>query len=156
MIDEVREQLGGSGERSLAQAQTVHETPSTVTDVPRQARIQGKTAWGTVRLMDEQRFKMEAERALHDLFKVLNAAADRLEIEPDFREGALTIEFDEPRAKFVVSPNGPVKQIWVSALTKSFKLDWAEDRKAFVLDGRDLKELMGWVIGQQLGEDVKL
>lgn len=106
--------------------------------------------------MDDPQFKLEAERALQDLFKALNAAADQYDLEPDFKEGALTIEFEEPRAKFVVSPNAPVKQIWVSALTRSFKLDWSEDRKAFVLDGKDLKELMAWVIGQQLGEDVSL
>jgi frataxin-like iron-binding protein CyaY len=65
---------------------------------------------------------------------------------------------EEPPAKFVVSPNAPVRQIWVSALTKSFKLDWDAARKAFVLphNGQTLKNLMGEVITLQLGEAVEL
>jgi hypothetical protein len=41
---------------------------------------------------------------------------------------------------------------------KSFKLDWDEARGAFVLTGdqRDLKQLMGDVIGEQLGDTVEL
>jgi frataxin-like iron-binding protein CyaY len=35
----------------------------------------------------------------------------------------LQIVFEEPApAKFVVSPNAPVRQIWVSALSRSYKL----------------------------------
>jgi iron-sulfur cluster assembly protein CyaY len=57
-----------------------------------------------------------------------------------------------------VSPNAPVRQIWVSALTKSFKLEWDEEQRAFVLahNGQTLKNLMGEVITLQLGEAVEL
>ena len=72
--------------------------------------------------------------------------------------GALAIEFEDPPAKFVVSPNSPVSQIWVSAHSKSFKLDWDETRKAFVLagTGQSLAQLIGDAVGQQLGEKVAL
>jgi frataxin-like iron-binding protein CyaY len=74
--------------------------------------------------MDEQEFKNESTRAMESLFKKLSKATEQYEFEPDFNAGALSIEFEEPKAKFVVSPNAPVRQIWVSAHSKSFKLDW--------------------------------
>ncbi len=64
--------------------------------------------------MDDQEFQTHAGEALHDLYKRLNAASDSGEFEADFNSGALAIEFEEPPGKFVVSPNAPVRQIWVS------------------------------------------
>lgn len=99
-----------------------------------------------------------AEEALAELDDALGAAADEYGFEPDFNAGALTIEFENPRARFVISPNSPVRQIWVSAHSTSFKLDWNEDREAFVLGatGQTLKELMAEAIGKQLGREVAL
>jgi iron donor protein CyaY len=109
-------------------------------------------------MMDEQEFKNRADAALEALYKKLSAASDEFEFEPDFNSGALAVEFDEPKGKFVVSPNTPVRQIWVSAHSRSFKLDWDEARQAFVLPdtGQSLTELMSSVIGQQIGEEVTL
>jgi frataxin len=109
-------------------------------------------------MMDEQKFRKMAEAALEQLQRALEKAADTYEFEVDRNEGALTVEFEDPPARFVVSPNAPVRQIWVSARVKSFKLDWDEARAAFVLaaDQRDLKQLMAGVIGEQLGEEVVL
>ena len=109
-------------------------------------------------MMDENQFRVESDAALNDLFRALTRASDEHEFEADLNSGALTVEFEEPPAKFVVSPNAPVRQIWVSALTKSFKLDWNEEQKAFVLahNGQTLKNLMGEVITLQLGEAVEL
>jgi iron donor protein CyaY len=108
--------------------------------------------------MDDQEFQTHAGEALHDLYKRLNAASDGGEFEADFNAGALAIEFEEPPAKFVVSPNAPVRQIWVSAHSKSFKLDWNAGRAEFVLagTGQSLAEMVGGAISQQLGEEVKL
>jgi len=109
-------------------------------------------------MIDEQTFRKLAEDALEQLRKALEQAGDTYEFEVDSKEGALTVEFEDPPARFVVSPNAPVRQIWVSARVKSFKLDWDEARGAFVFaaDRRDLKQLMAGVIGEQLGEDVTL
>lgn len=92
------------------------------------------------------------------LNRALLAAADRYEFEPDFQAGALTIEFEEPREKYVVSPNAPVHQIWVSARVKSYKLDWSEERGAFVLaaTGQTLQELLADLVGQRVGEPLSL
>ena len=96
--------------------------------------------------------------ALHDLYKRLNAASDGGEFEADFNSGALAIEFEEPPAKFVVSPNAPVRQIWVSAHSRSFKLDWDGGREEFVLagTGQSLAEMVGGAISEQIGQEVKL
>ncbi len=109
-------------------------------------------------LMDEQLFRDRADHALEDLNHRLGPAAEEFDFESDFNSGALAIEFDNPPAKFVVSPNTPVRQIWVSAHSKSFKLDWDDARGAFVLPstGQTLVEMIAAAIGQQLGEEVVL
>jgi CyaY protein len=108
--------------------------------------------------MDEQEFRTRADAALESLYRKLSAASDQYEFEPDFNSGALAIEFEKPKAKFVVSPNTPVRQIWVSAHSKSFKLDWVQARNSFVLPdtSQTLDELIGAAIGQQVGEVVRL
>lgn len=108
--------------------------------------------------MDDQQFQTLADRALNDLARRLSTAGDQYGFEADFNSGALTIEFDDPPAKFVVSPNSPVKQIWVSAHSRSFKLDWDHARAAFVLPatGQTLAEMIAEAIGKQLDQTVTL
>src|SRR5579862_3748201 len=107
--------------------------------------------------MDSQEFRDRADDALKNLHRRLAVAGEHYGFEADFAGGALAIEFDDPPAKFVVSPNAPVTQIWVSALSKSFKLDWDPAREAFALvGGPTLNELLAQSAGQLLGEEVKL
>lgn len=108
--------------------------------------------------MDEQEFKKRADQALQGLYKRLAAASEDADFEADFNSGALAIEFEEPPGKFVVSPNTPVRQIWVSAHSKSYKLDWDELQGTFVLEStrQTLTELIQDAITQQLGEEVSL
>ena len=108
--------------------------------------------------MDEQEFRNRADEALDELNQALIDAGDEHGFETDFNAGALTVEFEEPPAKFVVSPNAPVRQIWVSALSKSFKLDWVPERGSFVLmeTGQSLRELIANRIGDLLGENITL
>lgn len=108
--------------------------------------------------MDEQEFKNRADDALQSLYKKLSQATERYDFEPDFNSGALAIEFEEPKAKFVVSPNTPVRQIWVSAHSKSFKLDWDPASQKFVLPEtkQTLDQMIASAIGQLLGETVTL
>jgi iron-sulfur cluster assembly protein CyaY len=71
--------------------------------------------------------------------------------------GKLEVIFEEPEpARFVVSPNTPIREIWVSALSTSFKLAWSEAQNAFILEktGEDLFGVMSRVISQQLGTKV--
>ena len=111
-----------------------------------------------VQPMDEQEFKTQSGNALEDLYRKLSAASDRYDFEPDFNSGALSIEFEEPKGRFVVSPNTPVRQIWVSAHSRSFKLDWDPRTNAFVLPetGETLEALIVSAIERQLSEEVTL
>ena len=108
--------------------------------------------------MDEQDFKRRADESLNSLYKKLTAASDNADFDADFNSGALAVEFDDPPGKFVISPNTPVRQIWVSAHSKSYKLDWDPARETFLLaDSRQtLTELIQSAISQQLGEEVAL
>jgi iron donor protein CyaY len=108
--------------------------------------------------MDDQDFKRRADEALQALYKRLTAASDEAEFEADFNSGALAIEFEQPPGKFVISPNAPVQQIWVSAHSKSYKLDWDSVANTFVLQpsGQTLTELIQDAITKQLGEEVSL
>jgi iron donor protein CyaY len=106
-------------------------------------------------MIDELEFRKRSDEAFSSLKKSLIAAEDDADIEVEDQSGALHISFVDG-ARFVVSPNAPVRQIWISALTTSFKLDWSEEEQDFVLSktGERLKPLMARVINQQLGEEL--
>ncbi|GAB4366799.1 MAG: hypothetical protein OHK0021_10240 [Bryobacter sp.] len=108
--------------------------------------------------MTDSEFQLRCDAAMGQLNQALLAAADTHEFEPDFQAGALKIEFEDPPEKFVVSPNAPVHQIWVSAMVKSYKLDWDDAQSAFVLKstGQSLKTLIADLISQRNGEPLTL
>src|SRR5438045_8744951 len=108
--------------------------------------------------MDQQAIRARSAQAVDDLSQKLASAGEEHDFDADFNSGALAIEFEEPPAKFVVSPNAPVRQIWVSAHSKSFKLDWDEVQASFVLTetGQSLTELIQSAISKPLGEEVAL
>ena len=107
--------------------------------------------------MDDQEFRRLADLALTDLHRRISALEDD-GFESDFNAGALVIEFEDAPVKFVVSPNAPVKQIWVSANLKSHKLDWDASRDAFAVAGGGLvlADLVAEAISQQMGSKVRL
>ena len=109
-------------------------------------------------VMDDQEFKNQADQSLEALYRRLAAATDDADFEVDFNGGALAIEFEEPPGKFVISPNAPVHQIWVSAHSKSYKLDWDSVKNVFILpsSGQTLTELIQDAIAKQLDEEVSL
>jgi CyaY protein len=106
-------------------------------------------------MLDEQEFRRHCDVAMADLKRALMKAEDSAEIEVEDQAGALHISFDEPPGKFVISPNAPARQIWISALATSFKLDWSPAANTFVLEktGEALKPLVARLINQQLGEE---
>jgi len=104
--------------------------------------------------ISEQEFRKLADGALESLKKSLIQAERSADFEVEENSGALKVVFEEPPATFVISPNFPVRQIWISALSTSFKLDWSPGAGAFVLEktGEELKTLMARLINEQLGE----
>jgi CyaY protein len=105
--------------------------------------------------MDDVEFRRHADQALESLKRSLLQAEESAEIEVEENAGALKIGFEEPPGTFVISPNAPVKQIWISALSTSFKLDWSEAAGDFVLakTGEKMKALLSRLINQQLGQE---
>jgi len=108
-------------------------------------------------MLDDQEFRLKSDQALTELHRALVELSDKYEFETDYG-GALTVEFEDPPAKFVVSPNAPVKQIWISAHLKSYKLDWDASRSAFVLPdtGETLADVVASAVSKQIGAPVKL
>jgi iron donor protein CyaY len=106
-------------------------------------------------MLDELTFRRNADIALESLKKSLIAAEETGEFEVEENSGALNILFDEPPGRFVISPNAPVRQIWISALSTSYKLDWSDAVSDFVLskDGTPFRPLIARLINQHLGSD---
>ncbi len=110
-------------------------------------------------MLDEKDFQRKADSAFEELKKRLLTAGDEHNFDVEGESGKLEVLFEEPEeAKFVISPNTPVREIWISALSTSFKLGWSEARSAFVLEktGEDLTQVMNRVISQQIGTQVIL
>ncbi len=106
-------------------------------------------------MLDEITFRRHADAALESLKKALILAESDADFEVEEQNGVLQIGFDEPPSKFVLTPNAPVRQIWISALSTSFKLDWDESSQSFVLPktGEPLKPLVARLIREHLGGD---
>jgi CyaY protein len=101
--------------------------------------------------MTEQEFRIESDRAIEQARHALMPLADELDFEIELQNGVMQVVFEEPApVKFVISPNAPVRQLWVSAMSRSFKLSWSDDASAFVLDGEPLVPLLERLIRQQL------
>jgi iron donor protein CyaY len=110
-------------------------------------------------MLEEHDFHRKADAAFEDLKRRLLALGDEHGFDVEGEAGKLEVLFDEPEeAKFVISPNTPVREIWISALSTSFKLGWNAGRNAFVQEktGEDLYAVMSRVISQQLGAEVKV
>lgn len=101
--------------------------------------------------LTEGEFRNHSDAALERLNKALGIVAEKYDAEVMYQNGVLTVEIEEPNpGKMVISPNGPVRQIWISAQSRSFKLDW--DGTKFVLNatGEPLDTLVGRLVGEQL------
>ena len=100
--------------------------------------------------LSEQDFRLKADHALEQLQRALMPLADEEDFEVELQNGVLQVVFEEPPAKFVISPNAPVRQIWVSAMSRSFKLSWSPEGGTFSLDGETLPALVERLARQHL------
>lgn len=103
--------------------------------------------------MDEQEFRRQAEAAIESLKKSLYVAEESADFEVEEQNGVLNVVFEEPPGKFVITPNAPVRQIWISALATSFKLDWSGDGFVLTKTGEGLKPLVARLVNEHLGEE---
>ena len=104
--------------------------------------------------MDEMEFRRLAESALEGLKKHLYVCEEEetAGFEVEEQGGVLNILFEEPEGRFVITSNAPIRQIWISALSTSFKLDWDAMTNSFVLprSGESLQPLVDRLIQEQL------
>lgn len=110
-------------------------------------------------MMDEREFEKRYTEAFENLRKKLTTLGDEHDFEVEGGSGKLEILFeDDDETRFVISPNSPVQQIWISALTTSFKLGWSQQSNAFVLDktGESLDQVMSRILSEQLGTQVSV
>ena len=106
-------------------------------------------------MLDEATFRREFDRALEALKQSLIAAEEDSEtFEAEENNGVLNILFEDGTGKFVLTPNTPVRQLWISAVSTSLKLDWSESANAFVLlkTGEDLKPITQRLLREHLND----
>ncbi len=93
--------------------------------------------------LSDQDFRVKSDEALEQARRALLPLADAEGFEIEFSDGTLNLLFDEPsEARFVVSPNAPVKQIWVAAMSRGYKLSWTPESGAFALNGETLSAML--------------
>jgi len=110
-------------------------------------------------MMDEQDFQRKSDAAFESLKKRLLDLEDEHDFQVEGSVGKLEVEFDDDdETRFVISPNAPVRQIWISALTTSFKLSWSDQAQAFVLDktGETLNQVMSRILTEKLGTAIEV
>ena len=103
-------------------------------------------------MQDEQEFRRTVEAALEGLKRhlILHEEDEQADFEVEEQGGVLNVLFEEPGARFVITSNAPVCQIWISALATSFKLVWDPATGAFILPrtGEPLVALVDRLIGE--------
>jgi iron donor protein CyaY len=104
-------------------------------------------------MIDETTFRHESDKALESLKQALFRAEEDGGFEAEEKNGVLNVLFEDGAAKFVFTPNTPVRQVWISALSTSYKLEWNEAVHAFTLPktGEDLRTLTERLLREQLG-----
>ena len=102
--------------------------------------------------LTEAEFRTRCDAALNRINRSLDPVIDEHDIEVNLQNGVLTIEVSEPDpGKIVISPQAPTRQIWISAQSTSFKLDWSGDAFTLPSTGESLDLLVGRLVGEQLG-----
>jgi frataxin-like iron-binding protein CyaY len=97
----------------------------------------------------ETDFPVAAAAALEALHERLVRATDDFDFDVDYHEGALVVEFEGPRERFIASPNTHSRQIWVSAHARSFK--FSQTATGFVLpSGQSLDDMMADAIRRRI------
>jgi CyaY protein len=104
--------------------------------------------------LTEPEFRLAADHALQSLEASIVPLCEQHDVEVDLRNGVLQVDFETPSpARFVVSPNAPVRQVWLSALSRSFKLAWVPETARFELEGESLEALVHRLARLHLGID---
>src|SRR5436190_19723121 len=102
--------------------------------------------------LTEAEFRSHCDAALNRLNRLLDPVVDEHDIEVMLQNGVLMIEVEDPNpGKIVISPQAPTRQVWISAQSTSFKLDWSGSAFVLLSTGETLNQLVGRLVGKQLG-----
>lgn len=109
-------------------------------------------------MRDDTDFQRHADEALKSLLRVLAPAADDYGFRAVSDGEALKIDFGARQPAITVAPHAAAGQMWITAGSKTRKLDWDVVENAFVLEstGQDLQQLVEEAISLRVGEDVTL
>jgi iron donor protein CyaY len=136
--------------------QTWTATSRPILPVPRLHLREAAIATSYTRpMLDEATFRRESDNALETLKQALIAAEDDSgSFEFEDNNGVMNIIFENGSPKFVVTPNTPVRQVWISAQATSFKLEWSDSAAAFALSktGELLIPLVQRLLREHLGD----
>jgi iron donor protein CyaY len=106
-------------------------------------------------MIDEAIFRRESDLALETLKQsLISAEDDGGGFEFEDNNGVMNIIFENGSSKFVITPNTPIRQIWISAQATSYKLDWNDVTRAFTLPktGEALKPLTERLLREHLDD----
>ena len=105
-------------------------------------------------MIDEPTFRRVSDQALEALKQSLIDAEEDGSFETEEKNGVLNVLFEDNSAKFVFTPQTPVRQIWISARSTSFKLEWSPETSTFLLPktGEALIPLTQRLLQEQLGD----
>jgi CyaY protein len=100
--------------------------------------------------MDESLYR----RLIDDTFTVIDAAFE--DVDPDLAEsvlsqGTLTISFPDGK-RCILSPQTPVRQLWVAFRDRAWHLDWHADKRQWLDDrgqGLELRALVEQITREQ-------
>src|SRR4030095_5626493 len=108
--------------------------------------------------LTESEFRSRCDDAFDKLNRALGVVAEQYDAEILFQNNVLSIEIEDPNpGKIVISPQAPTRQVWISAQSTSFKLDWSGSAFVFPRTGETLNQLIGRLVGEQLGvEPIRL
>jgi CyaY protein len=106
-------------------------------------------------MIDEATFRRVSDEALESLKQsLISAEDDGGGFEFEDNNGVMNIVFENGSSKFVITPNTPIRQIWISARSTSYKLEWDEAARAFTLakTGEALKPLTERLLREHLDD----
>jgi CyaY protein len=108
--------------------------------------------------LSESEFRSRCDDAFDKLNRALGIVGEQYDVEILFQNNVLSIEVEDPNpGKIVISPQAATRQIWISAQSTSFKLDWSGSAFVFPATGEPLNQLVGRLVGEQLGvEPIRL
>jgi CyaY protein len=102
--------------------------------------------------LTESEFRSRCDDAFERLNRALGVVAEQYDAEILFQNNVLSIEIEDPNpGKIVISPQAPTRQVWISAQSTSFKLDWTGSAFVLPATGETLNVLVGRLVGEQLG-----